>query len=566
MNDVRPSLRLGTRGSRLALVQTGLVAARLREGGAVVETVIIETDGDRRAADTAWGEGAFVTAIEAALLAGQVDVAVHSAKDVPTDEDPRLTIAAFLPRERPEDVLVVRAGEDVRDLADLPVGARVGTDSPRRTAFLRALRPDLRVHPLHGNVDTRLRRLDHGETDALVLAGAGLRRLGAADRIAAWLPPAMVPPAPGQGALAVQVRAGDPAAAAVAALDDLDTRRAVLAERRLLAAAGGGCRSPLGAWAAVDDEELRILAGIATPDGSVTARVAMRLRDDAIGPVLVALAAGTAARAAELGRPRVVVTRDVARAAPTVLALVDRGFAPVVVPTIETRPSIDDPWARASLADALRAADWIVVTSATVVPVLQEVMETCREGLGGLRARWAAIGQETERVLGAAGVPVAYRPEQATGRDLAAGIPAKPGERVLVPRGDRADPALITALAERGAIVEPRVVYSTLVAPVTSRDAMAAALVEPGPVAVLAASPSAVEGWLRLARSLDLEDAARSVPVLAIGPTTAAAVARSGLRLLDPPSSPEPGPLSDALDAAIPTRSIDPRATPEDPS
>jgi porphobilinogen deaminase len=197
MNDVRPSLRLGTRGSRLALVQTGLVAARLREGGAVVETVIIETDGDRRAADTAWGEGAFVTAIEAALLAGQVDVAVHSAKDVPTDEDPRLTIAAFLPRERPEDVLVVRAGEDVRDLADLPVGARVGTDSPRRTAFLRALRPDLRVHPLHGNVDTRLRRLDHGETDALVLAGAGLRRLGAADRIAAWLPPAMVPPAPG---------------------------------------------------------------------------------------------------------------------------------------------------------------------------------------------------------------------------------------------------------------------------------------------------------------------------------------------------------------------------------
>jgi hydroxymethylbilane synthase len=154
------TLRIGTRGSALALAQANLVRDALTASGVASELVTITTAGDRRAPDTAWGEGAFVSAIEAALLAGEVDLAVHSAKDLPTDEDPRLSIAAYAVRGGPRDAIVVRAGRSAMSLDDLPIGSRVGTDSPRRTAFLRALRPDLEFHPLHGNVDTRLRKLD----------------------------------------------------------------------------------------------------------------------------------------------------------------------------------------------------------------------------------------------------------------------------------------------------------------------------------------------------------------------------------------------------------------------
>ena len=265
----RPTLALGTRGSALALEQARLVAEALELSGVGVRIVVVETEGDRRSPDTAWGEGAFVAALESALLEGRIDLAVHSAKDVPTDVDERIRIAAFLPRADPRDALVVRVGSVARAIDDLPPGSRVGTDSPRRAAFLGALRPDVVVHPLHGNVDTRLRRLDAGDTDALILACAGLDRLGLGHRIAERLAPTLVPPAPGQGAIAVEVRAGDPAAAMVAAIDDEPTRIAVQAERRFLHAAGGGCRSPFAALATTAGGHVSILAAAAYPDGSV---------------------------------------------------------------------------------------------------------------------------------------------------------------------------------------------------------------------------------------------------------------------------------------------------------
>ena len=155
------TLVIGTRGSPLALVQASWAAARLAEQGVTTEIRIVRTEGDDRAPDTAWGEGAFVGRIVAALVAGSVDLAVHSAKDVPTDEHPGLRIAAYPVREDPRDALVCR--ERGTSLATLPLGARVGTDSPRRVAFLRAVRPDLDIHPLHGNVDTRLAKLHRGD-------------------------------------------------------------------------------------------------------------------------------------------------------------------------------------------------------------------------------------------------------------------------------------------------------------------------------------------------------------------------------------------------------------------
>lgn len=264
----RAAIRIGTRGSALAMVQARLAAEAIERAGSEARLVQVETAGDRRAPDTAWGEGAFVKAIELAMLDGRIDLAVHSAKDVPTDEHPRLAIVAYLPRADARDALVVRHGAS-GSLDDLPAGATVGTDSPRRTAFLLARRPDLRVRPLHGNVDTRLRRLDDGQADVLVLACAGLDRLGRADRIAQRIDPDVMPPAPGQGAIALQVRRDDERLKALAnAVDDATTRVTVEAERALLRATGGGCRAPVGAYGAVEGTSLSLIAGHAEPDGS----------------------------------------------------------------------------------------------------------------------------------------------------------------------------------------------------------------------------------------------------------------------------------------------------------
>jgi hydroxymethylbilane synthase len=266
---VNGHLRIGTRGSKLARAQANSVATALALLGEPVVVVVIVTDGDVRLLDSTPGEGAFVRSIEAALRAGRIDVAVHSAKDLPTDReaDPELVVAAYLRRDDARDALVTRSGRAV--LATLPAGASVGTDSPRRTGFVLALRPDLHVRPVSGNVDSRLRRLDAGEVSALVLAVAGLARLGLGGRVDEALNPVLVPPAAGQGALAVQVRRADDAiAATVGRLDDLDTRTAVETERAILAALGGGCQAPVGALASLDGERLSIVAARVEPDGT----------------------------------------------------------------------------------------------------------------------------------------------------------------------------------------------------------------------------------------------------------------------------------------------------------
>jgi len=262
------AIRVATRGSALAMAQARLAAAALERRGLETTFVVVETAGDRRKPDTAWGEGAFVKALEAALVDERADVAVHSAKDVPTDEDARLEIAAYLPRADPRDALVVSHG-GATSVDDLPTGARVGTDSPRRTGFLLARRPDLSVRPLHGNVDTRLRRLEAGESDAIVLACAGLDRLGLERRIAARLDPEVLPPAAGQGAIALQIARNDGRLReALGKVDDRRTRAAVEAERALLAAAGGGCRAPIGVLAVTAQSTMDIIAGRVEPDGS----------------------------------------------------------------------------------------------------------------------------------------------------------------------------------------------------------------------------------------------------------------------------------------------------------
>lgn len=260
-------IRLGTRGSMLALAQTERFAKRLSDAGHEVELVRIVTEGDARPADTEPGEGIFVTAIARALQRGEIDAAVHSAKDVPLVEERDLVIAAYPVRADPRDALVTKDGGS--SLSSLPHGASIGTDSPRRSGFLRAARPDLRVVPLHGNVDTRLHRIDRNEVDAIVIAAAGLDRLAKGGRIDERIDARVVPPAPAQGALAIQARNDHGLLLKELRLyDHADVRLAVEAERRVLHATGGTCRAPVGALATVGEGEFTMIVGGVNSDGS----------------------------------------------------------------------------------------------------------------------------------------------------------------------------------------------------------------------------------------------------------------------------------------------------------
>ena len=270
-------IRLGTRGSRLAVVQSEAVAASLRARGAEIEIVVIRTSGDRLAqvalADFG-GKALFVKEIEEALLAGQVDVGVHSLKDMPSDLPDALTLAAFPLREDPSDVLLGRrdGGWDA-----LSAGAVVGTSSPRRRAMVLARRPDLRTEPIRGNVETRLGKLRAGDYDALVMAAAGLKRLGLNPAHATPLDPAEFVPAVGQGVLAVEARQADRELLEVLrAVDDTRTRLAALAERAFLARLEAGCHTPVAAYARLDGGTLELTGVVSSPDGVIALRARNR--------------------------------------------------------------------------------------------------------------------------------------------------------------------------------------------------------------------------------------------------------------------------------------------------
>ncbi len=270
-------LRVGTRASLLARTQAGQVADRLRLAlDRPVELVEVTTEGDASAAPLAsmGGAGVFVGSLREALLRGEVDLAVHSLKDLPTAPAPGITLAAVPPREDPRDAVVARDG---LTLGELPVGARVGTGSPRRAAQLHALGLGLEVVAIRGNVDTRIAKVRSGAVDAVVLARAGLSRIGRLDAVTEVLDPLQMLPAPGQGALAVECRTADRHALATAqAADDPFTRSAVAVERRVLADLEAGCSAPVGALAELvegeDGEELWVRAVALSPDGVLTVR------------------------------------------------------------------------------------------------------------------------------------------------------------------------------------------------------------------------------------------------------------------------------------------------------
>jgi len=282
-----PVLRLGTRKSPMAMIQAGHVAELIRQRtGAGVELVGLTSFGDitRVNLPDIGGTGVFVSALRESLLGGEIDLAVHSLKDLPTGALPGITLAAVPARDDPRDALI---GRDGAKLADLPPGAAIGTGSPRRAAQLLLLRPDIRPVPIRGNAGTRLAKVTSGQVDAVVLAYSGLARIGELDRVSQVFEPDEMLPAPGQGALAVECRTDDTGLAGLLALvDDPGSRAAVTAERTVLAELQAGCSAPLGAYAA-GTGVLHLTAVVAAEDGGLAVRASQ---------------SGPPSRAEELGR------------------------------------------------------------------------------------------------------------------------------------------------------------------------------------------------------------------------------------------------------------------------
>lgn len=539
---LRP-LRFGTRGSALALAQTALVMDRLRAGqpDLAMERVVIRTAGDLDQTSpltVIGGRGVFTTALQEALLRGQIDVAVHSAKDLPSETAPGLRLIAFLARTDPRDVFVSRHAVP---LAELPPNPVIGTSSRRRAVQVRAIRPDARIVELRGNVDTRLRKAAETDLDGIVLAAAGVARMGWDDRVTEYLPLELMVPSPGQGALAVEIRADDAATAALlSGLDEPAVSLPVRVERAFLRALGAGCTTPVGAYAEPREVRLRLRAMLANDDGSRIERADVLLDQATAEADAAALAArlraavesAPPASASPLAGLTVLVTRPPEQAAALSEALRAAGAEPVAVPAIR----IVDPPNPAPLDTALRRLaaggyDWIVFTSGnTVERVLERLTALGQASAAFGGARVAAIGDATAARLREAGCRVDLVPERFVAEAMADGLIAQgvAGRRVLLPHADLARDLLPVALRAAGATVDAVVAYRTV--PATAPDPALRARLARGEVGVVTfTSGSGVRGLLGL---LGGDTAAlRQATIACLGPVTAQAAMDAGLRV-----------------------------------
>lgn len=554
-------LTIGTRGSKLALAQAHTIAALLREAhpGLDVALEIITTRGDRVldvALSAVGDKGLFVKELEQALLDGVVDLAVHSAKDLPSQLPEGLVLAAFPRREDPRDVLVLPVARPTpgdalvgHPFGLLPHGARVGTSSLRRACQLRALRPDLAVVDVRGNVDTRLRKLDSGEYDALVLAAAGLRRLGLEQRISAWLDPAHMLPAVAQGALAIEARADDQVVLdLLAALDHPPTRAAVLAERAFLRRLEGGCQVPIAGHALLQADGAVLLRGlVGAIDGSrivagerggtvdapeqlgdaLAEELLMRGAAALLGARTAPDSAGASPQLPLTGR-RVVITRAEDRAGRLAERLRALGAEPIISPTIAYAPPSDHAALDAALSRLLAGDyDWLVLTSAAGARFVGERLRALRAGLPA-DVRVAAVGPATAAACADwLGVAAALVPARYDAAALAEALGGAQGQRVLLANADIARPTLEEQLRSLGAAVERAIAYHTV--PVRAVAVDLQGLLSADAIdAIIFTSGSTVHNFVRQLSGAAL-DRARQAAIVCIGPVTADAARVAGL-------------------------------------
>jgi len=561
-------VRLGSRGSALALAQTNLAADGFRAAhpGRAVEVHIISTEGDvdkTSPLTEIGGRGVFTTAIEVAILRGEVDAAVHSAKDLPSVLHPAVPIVAYPDRDDPGDVLVSRHGTTL-DL--LPAHPLIGTSSRRREVQILRLRPDARIVNIRGNIDTRLRKAESSEFDAIVLAAAGIRRMGWQDRISEYFPVDRVVPSPGQGAIAIQARAGSDAAAVLETLDDPFVSTPVGIERAFLAAIGAGCTFPIGAYVTTMDEGYRLIAMLADATGDRIAFASERLAagEERVHAAEIAaclqaeIAAASGARSwtgcneeeEDLRGARVVVTRPRRQAGPLIASLVKRGAEPLPLPAIRIEPIGDLAQLDLAIDETRRGKfDWCVFTSVNAVEVFANRLDARDVHPDQLAAMHvAAVGQVTAAAVADAGLNLTLVPESATADALAATLrqvmPA--GARVLYPRSAMGRDVLPNELRAAGFDVLAVDVYRTL--PEPNIDQRVLDRVRRGEVDVITfASPSSVR---RLVTLLESERVALStIPVVCAGPVTAEAAREAGLSVAAVSETPDVHAVSEAVAA-----------------
>jgi hydroxymethylbilane synthase len=561
-------LRLGTRGSALALAQAAVVVGRLRSWYPELcwETVVIRTEGDADKVSPLTeigGRGVFTNALQDALLRGDIDAAVHSAKDLPTALHPDAPIVAFPDRDDPRDVLVSRHGLPLDRLPPDPV---VGTSSRRREAQVRALRPDARIVSLRGNIDTRLRKAKGEDLDAIVLAAAGLRRMGWDARVTEFFPVERLVPAPAQGALAVQARAGSDAAALLAAIDDRRVSHPVRIERAYLAALGAGCTVPAGAFARDEAGPTCLLAMLASPDGERIVTVEERLDDGRetahaaeIGQRLLAeVGVETASRSwggwrddhGDLHGARVVVTRPREQAGALIRELAARGARVVAFPTIRIAPAADPSALDAALGEAAAGGfAWIVFTSVNAVAAVAARLRTL-----GLGPEWAgcgaiaAVGPATAAAAARQGWNVDVVSGEATADGLADELAGKlrAGARVLYPRSAIGRETIPDALRRAGAEVVAVPAYETIAEPDGDPEVLAQVRRRDYDV-VTFASPSGVRQFVeKVGAPLN---GRHGTPAVCVGPTSARAAEEAGFVVVGVADDPGPAGIADAVAA-----------------
>ncbi|HOQ88730.1 MAG TPA: hydroxymethylbilane synthase [Candidatus Hydrogenedentes bacterium] len=521
-------LVIGTRGSELALAQSRSVAAALESAwpGLSVELKIMVTQGDRqtdRPLPEIGGKGLFTRELEEALRAGAIDLAVHSLKDLPVEDTPGLRVGAVTAREAREDALYSLEGWD---FAALPPRARVGTSSPRRAAQAARIRPDLEIAPLRGNVPTRMRRVEEGRFDATLLAEAGLRRLGHFDpQRCVRLPLEQMVPAPGQGALALQCRAGDrETLERIAPLHDPATALETHIERASLRALGGGCAVPVGAACVADGERLTLR--VFRDPWTFSVRGDASCPDDLVSRAMAELRAREQGTLAGL---RVLVTRTRDQSGTLSALLESRGAVTLELPLIEVAEQDD------SIPDA-RGADLVVFTSANGVRTFASLLQ--RRGLPA--EPWqnlpaAVIGPGTARTAEQHGFRVELTAEQSVAESFLESLrnwrggPA--GKRIVVVQGEQARDTLCRGLRETGAAVERITPYRTCCRAAIS-PTEAAALEAFRPDVVTFTSGTTARAYAN-AVPVPLRETLESAGTryVAIGPQTARAAADAGLAL-----------------------------------
>lgn len=520
-------IRIGTRKSKLALWQTDHVIERLHGAwpDVVCEKVLFTTQGDKnldKPLPAIGGKGLFTLELEEALRREEIDLAVHSLKDLPVEQPDDLILGAILGRADVRDVLIAK---NQWTLATLPMGAVVGTSSLRRQAQLLAARPDLTIESIRGNVETRIHKaLESDDYDAAILAAAGVIRLGLEAHITDWLPLEVMLPAPGQGALAVQCRHSDKRTRdLLAAIENPEVLEAITAERTFLNALGGGCATPVAAYALSEQETILLRAIVASTDGQRRIELSAAGSEPiALGQALAeeALVRGAASilKGQPLAGKRVLVTRSRQQAADFASRLREVGAVPVVFPVIAFESLPTQPLVNA--LGKVHTYDWLIFTSVNAVDFFMAAYR--QQQLPHV----AAVGSATLTKLEEEGIQVDFVPDIFTGKELARGLGDLDGQRILLPRARIGRPEIVDELRAQGADVEEIALYDTVPTPPSEETIME---LEKGVDVITFTSPSSVRNFLGHAGNKAVSSLLRSAVIACIGPSTAEEAEANGL-------------------------------------